>query len=76
MVETLNGYLDEAGRPPGDLRIVVGTTMDAVHPETITAYHEAGVDEVLIPFVRQSHKWLETYLESLSPFVEAAAACG
>ena len=75
MVEKLDEHLVEQGRAAGDLRIVVGTTLETVHPETITRYHEAGVDEVLIPFVRQCHKWLEAYLESLSPFVDAAAAC-
>lgn len=76
MVDKLSGYLREEGRPAGDLRIVVGTTLLSIEPSAVAEYHAAGVDEILVPYVRQSHKWLESYLESLSPFVDAAAACG
>ena len=75
LIERLNEQLLAEGRRPGDLRIIVGATNDQMRPELIQAYAEVGVDEVLIPYLRQSHKWLETYLDSLQPFLDAAARC-
>jgi probable F420-dependent oxidoreductase len=75
IVAKLESRLAAAGRRPGDLRIVVGTTRLSLEPLHIERYAEAGVDEVLLPYLRQSDKWLETYLESLAPFLEAAARC-
>ena len=74
MVKRLDDALEAEGRERGSLNIVVGTTLDPVQPAELAEYADAGVDEMLIPYVRQSHKWLQTYLESLSPFVEAARA--
>lgn len=71
----LDRYLVEAGREPGSLNIVMGTTAEPTTPDALAEYAEAGVDQVLLPYVRQSHKWLEAYLDSISPFVDAAAAC-
>jgi hypothetical protein len=75
MVGRLDVELQKAGRQPGDLRIVVGTTRLGIEPAQIERYAAAGVDELLIPYLRQSHKWLEQYLESLQPFLDAAERC-
>lgn len=75
MVGKLNVQLAAVGRPAGYLNIVVGSTLEPIHPSALEEYAAAGVDEILLPYIRQSHKWLESYLESLSPFVEAAAGC-
>lgn len=75
LIDRLNENLLAEGRRPGDVRIVVGAINDHIRPDLIKAYAEVGVDEVLIPYLRQSHKWLETYLDSLQPFLDAAAQC-
>ncbi|MFT5393086.1 MAG: putative F420-dependent oxidoreductase [Gammaproteobacteria bacterium] len=76
ILKKLNTYLEQEGREPNSLRIVMGTTLNPLQPAQVAEYADVGVDEILMPYVRQSHKWLESYVESLSPFVEAAAACG
>jgi len=74
-VAALDRLLEAEGRAAGSLRIVVGSTLEPIAPADIAEYADAGANEILLPFVRQSHKWLDRYLGSLAPFVEAARAC-
>ncbi len=68
----LNRHLEAAGRPADDLRIVVGATSDQIAVELVDQFAEAGVDELLIPFLRQGSKHLEANLDAIVPFVDAA----
>jgi probable F420-dependent oxidoreductase len=70
----LDRHLEAAGRSRADLHIVVGAVDDRINPELIGEYAEAGVDEVLIPFLRQSQKHLAANLDGLTPFLDAAAS--
>jgi probable F420-dependent oxidoreductase len=70
----LDRHLEAAGRSRADVRIVVGAVDDRINPELIGEYDEAGVDEVLIPFLRQSPKHLEANLDGLAPYLETAAS--
>jgi hypothetical protein len=38
----------------------------------VDAYAEAGVTQLLIPFLRQGNKHLDANLEKIEPFIEAA----
>lgn len=69
----LDELLEAEGRPPGDLRIVVGAVNDRIQPDQIAEYAEVGVDEVLIPFLRQGRKHLAENLDGLAPYLERAA---
>jgi probable F420-dependent oxidoreductase len=75
IIERLDGYLEAEGRKPGDLRIIIGGIGHPIPPEQIPAFAEIGVDEVLVPYLRQSSKWLEQYLDGLARFVDAARTC-
>lgn len=74
IVERLGGFLEAEGRPRDDLRIVVGAVSDAIEPGLLGEYAAAGVDEVLVPFLRQGTKHLEANLAQLAPHLEAAAS--
>ncbi|MPY95423.1 MAG: TIGR03619 family F420-dependent LLM class oxidoreductase [Acidimicrobiia bacterium] len=74
IVERLGGHLEAQGRPRDDLRIVVGAVSDSIDPNQLGEYAEAGVDEVLVPFLRQGSKHLAANLDKLSAHREAAAA--
>ncbi|MEM7249904.1 MAG: LLM class F420-dependent oxidoreductase [Pseudomonadota bacterium] len=73
MVEKLDECLEQENRPRGDLNIVVGATHENLQPDDIPRFAEAGVNELLIPYLRQSEKWLEAYLDGVEKFVAAAA---
>jgi probable F420-dependent oxidoreductase len=73
IVDRLGGYLEECGRPRDDLRIVVGAVNDQIEPQLLGEYAEAGVDEVLVPFLRQGTKHLNENLDKLGPYLEAVA---
>lgn len=73
LVDRLAGHLEEQGRPRDDLRIVIGAVNDQIEPGLLGEYAEAGVDEVLVPFLRQGSKHLAENLDRLSPYLEAAA---
>ena len=75
LIHRLNGFLEAEGRKPGDLRIIVGGINNPILPDKVPAYAELGVDEILVPYVRQSPKWGEHYLDSLVTFVEVARTC-
>ncbi|MBT6276754.1 MAG: LLM class F420-dependent oxidoreductase [Chromatiales bacterium] len=74
LLDRLNGYLVEEGRKPGDVRIIVGTTGLEIPVEDVAAYAEAGADELLLPYLRQSERWLDAFIEGLKPYLDAAAA--
>jgi probable F420-dependent oxidoreductase len=72
----LDRHLEAAGRSRADVRIVVGTIDDRLSPELLGDYADAGVDELLVPFLRQGTKHLEANLDGLAPFVDAATSLG
>lgn len=72
----LDGYLAEEGRSRSELKIIVGAVNDHIKPETIDRYAEVGVTDVLIPFLRQSHKHLQANLDTLTPYLDVAASLG
>jgi probable F420-dependent oxidoreductase len=74
IVGRLGDHLEAAGRPRDDLRIVVGAVSDAIEPSLLGEYAEAGVHEVLVPFLRQGTKHLEANLAKLAPHLEAATS--
>ena len=43
---------------------------------TLEAYAEAGVTQLLIPFLRQGNKHLDSNLENIQPFIEVARSIG
>lgn len=75
LIGQLNACLEAEGRKAGDLRIIIGGISNPITPADIPAYAEIGVDEILVPYVRQSSKWMEHYLDGLAPFVDAAGIC-
>lgn len=68
----LDRHLEAEGRPAGSLRIIVGAVNDQIKPQLIGEYAEVGVDEVLIPFLRQGSKHLHANLDAIAPYVDAA----
>lgn len=70
----LDGYLAEEGRSRDDVKIIMGAVGDQFDPKLVDQYAEAGVDELLIPYLRQGSKHMEANLESISPYLEAAAS--
>ncbi|MCH9673451.1 MAG: TIGR03619 family F420-dependent LLM class oxidoreductase [Gammaproteobacteria bacterium] len=76
MIERLDNYLEAQGRARGSLRIVIGAVNDQIQPELVHEYAAAGVDELLIPYLRQSEKWLDSYLDGLEKFTSAARKAG
>lgn len=72
MIDKLDDLLEQEGRPRGDLRIVLGAVNDQIQPELVHEYAAAGVDELLIPYLRQSEKWIDAYLDGVQKFLAAA----
>jgi probable F420-dependent oxidoreductase len=70
----LDRQLEQAGRSRSELKIVMGATSDHIKPELVDQYAEAGVTELLIPFLRQGTKHLEANLDKLTPYLEAASS--
>ncbi len=73
ILDRLDGFLRAEGRQPGELRIVIGAVNDRIGVDQIAEYAEAGVDEVLIPFLRQGRKHLTENLDVLTPYLERAS---
>lgn len=73
MLRRLDGYLEAEGRSRKELKIVVGAVNDRIKTEQIAEYAEAGVTELLIPFLRQGRRYLNDNLDGVMPFLEAAA---
>jgi alkanesulfonate monooxygenase SsuD/methylene tetrahydromethanopterin reductase-like flavin-dependent oxidoreductase (luciferase family) len=73
LLRKLDGYLEAEGRSRDELKIVVGAVNDRIKPDMIAKYAEAGVTEVLIPFLRQGKRHLNENLENVTPYLETAA---
>lgn len=67
----IDGYLAAEGRTREGFKVVMGTTADALPMAWIDRYAELGVDEVLLPFLRQGTKHLEANLDTVTPYLEA-----
>lgn len=74
VVTQLDGLLAAEGRDRSGFEIVMGATSDRIDPHLVDAYAEAGVTQLLIPFLRQGLKHLEANLDAVAPFVDAAAS--
>ena len=72
----LDRHLEAAGRTRSELKIIIGAVNDRIQPELIGEYAEAGVTELLIPFLRQGAKHLQANLDGITPFLDAAASLG
>jgi len=72
----LDRHLEAAGRTRSELKIIIGAVNDRIQPELIGEYAEAGVTELLIPFLRQGSKHLQANLDGITPFLDAAASLG
>jgi probable F420-dependent oxidoreductase len=72
---SLLSQLDEAlaaeGRTRDGFRIIMGTTADAAGLEAVERYAEVGVDELLVPFLRQGTKHLQANLDAVEPYLDA-----
>ena len=72
MVARLENFLEAENRSIDELEIHIGAVNDQMDPSMVEAYAEAGVTQLLIPFLRQGSKHLESNLENIHPFVEVA----
>ena len=73
-VSRLYELLSEANRRSDLFRIVLAATDPIMAPEDVPSYHEAGVDELVVPFSRLSRRRLAENLEEVCAFVTAARA--
>lgn len=71
IIARIDGYLAAEGRTREGFKIVMGTSAEALPIEWIDRYAEIGVDEVLMPFLRQGTKHLESNLDTVTPYLEA-----
>ena len=72
MVNRLARFMEAEGRSIDELEIHVGAVNDRMDASLVDAYAEAGVTQLLIPFLRQGNKHLDANLEKIEPFIEAA----
>ncbi|HCJ85980.1 MAG TPA: LLM class F420-dependent oxidoreductase [Acidimicrobiaceae bacterium] len=72
MVSRLATFLESEGRSIDDIEIHVGAVNDQMDASMVEAYAEAGVTQLLIPFLRQGSKHLDANLEIIEPFIEVA----
>ena len=68
----LEGYLEEAGRRRADLQITVCPYFQALTPERVAQYGEAGADAVAAMFFAGSADDVPAALDALEPCLEAA----
>jgi probable F420-dependent oxidoreductase len=76
ILERLDGHLAAEGRSRDEVKIIMGAVSDHFDPSLVDRYAEVGVDELLIPFLRQGSKHLEANLDAVGPYLEAAASVG
>ena len=76
LISRLHRLLEEEGRSAEGFRIIMGSTRLHLQASDVPAYAEAGVCELLLPYLRMSHKHQQAFLDSVVPFVETAARCG
>jgi hypothetical protein len=72
MVSRLATFLESEGRSIDEIEIHVGAVNDQMDASMVEAYAEAGVTQLLIPFLRQGSKHLDANLEIIEPFIEVA----
>ena len=72
MVNRLARFMEAEDRSIEELEIHVGAVNDRMDASLVDAYAEAGVTQLLIPFLRQGSKHLDANLEMIEPFIEAA----
>ena len=72
MILRLATFLEAEGRSIEELDIHVGAVNDQMDASMVEAYAEAGVTQLLIPFLRQGTKHLDANLEAIQPFIEVA----
>ena len=72
MILRLATFLEAEGRSIEELEIHVGAVNDQMDASMVEAYAEAGVTQLLIPFLRQGMKHLDANLEAIQPFIEVA----
>ena len=72
MVAKLATFLEAEGRSIDELEIHVGAVNDQMDASMVEAYAEAGVTQLLIPFLRQGNKHLDANLETIAPFIEVS----
>jgi hypothetical protein len=65
-------FLESEGRSIDEIEIHVGAVNDQMDASMVEAYAEAGVTQLLIPFLRQGSKHLDANLEIIEPFIEVA----
>ena len=68
----LKDFMEAEGRSISELEIHIGAVNDRMEASMVEAYAEAGVTQLLIPFLRQGSKHLDANLENIQPFVEVA----
>lgn len=73
LVAQLDAALRAEGRSREGFKVIMGSLQGHASPEEVEAYAEAGVDELLVPYLRLKHKHMAATLDGLVPFVEAAA---
>jgi probable F420-dependent oxidoreductase len=72
MITRLARFMEAEGRSIEELEIHIGAVNDRMDASLVEAYAEAGVTQLLIPFMRQGSKHLDANLEMIEPFIEAA----
>ena len=72
MVSRLATFLEAEGRSIDEVEIHVGAVNDQMDASMVEAYAEAGVTQLLIPFLRQGNKHLDANLETITPFIEVS----
>jgi len=73
-LQRLDEALAEEGRTRDSVWIIMGTVYDRIEPGLVEDFAAAGVDEVLIPFLRHGEKHLDANLDSIIPYLETAAS--
>jgi probable F420-dependent oxidoreductase len=61
----LDGFLRQAGRSRGEVRVVMGAVGDPDRPASLNSYEDAGVDEVLVALGRQDRDGLARALDAV-----------
>lgn len=76
MVDRIDGVMVEHGRSVSELEIIMSTVGDEFDPGQVAEFAEAGVTQLLVPFLRQGAKHLDDNLARIEPFIAAADALG
>jgi probable F420-dependent oxidoreductase len=72
-VSRLEGLLAERGRTLGDIDVTVSSYLEPVEPKSLTAYRDAGVDQLVLPAFAADSEKMRALVGGLSEqFVELA----